>query len=1023
YAVNYSQFTEALNKYPPQNLTLMKAEEMHSAIERPAQKLGVQLEDGLTQLILKDVKQEPGNLPLLEFALTQLWAKQSRGQLTHQAYSEIGGVAKALSNHAEAVYSKLSEEEQKQAQRIFLQLVRPGEGTEDTRRVATRGEVGEEYWELIQRKDGLADARLVVTGRNEATGAETVEVVHEALIRKWQSLQEWIENDRAFLTWRVHLRMQMKQWISAIKDEGALLRGKPLVIAEDWLQKRDADLSNEREYIEQSLELRKQEQEEQKRRRRFITFGLMGFSVFALSLAGVAGWQWQKSEQQRRTTEVERSSLNALQKVENAPIDALVLAMESGKNLKDIVKDRPTEEYPTVSPLLALQTILDNIYLKIQFYTKQKGINSVIFDENKQQIITAGEDGTVRLLDLNGKEALKINAHQDSVKSKNGVKSVRFLNKNTLVTGGKDGTAKLWDLSSQPPKLLQKFQHCNSQNKTQCGVNNVRTPNRNSEIIATSGDDGRLILWNLQGRKLSEKVQAHQGSIESINFSPDNRLIATAGKDGVAKLWQLNGNQITPTPVATFQGHQGSVYSVFFSYKKDFLATAGEDGIVILWDFNGKQLQKFNADIVSVKAVRVSEDDKLLATASINGTVRLWSLDINNNYKVTPLEEFKGHQGRIESIRFSKDGKTLVSSGADDGMVKIWTVPEKKFIQLKGHEDSIKSVRFSPNGDLIATGGEDGRVIIWDRNGLHLNTFKRDSKKVNSVRFSPDGKSIATGGDDGYVRLWDLNTNKLLKEFNAHQGSIKSVNFSNKDKDKDGELLATGGQDGQVKLWNRNGDLLKTFKSKAEAVENPKAKPKAVESVRFSRDNTRLVAVGEDGMALLWDMDNPEHPKELKRHQGTIYGVSFSSDGKEVFTAGDDGMIRQWDLNGTELPGVKAYQNSVRNISFSRNSNLLATVGAGGTVKLWTSSGQQLAEFLGHQGIVNSAAFSEDGKWLATAGDDHTAIVWRVRNLDELLTEGCDRLKYYLSTHKEQKDKELKDFCDSKEGKNPQKHE
>jgi energy-coupling factor transporter ATP-binding protein EcfA2 len=203
YVVNYPPFAEALNNYPAKNITLMKAEEMQKAIELPAEKKGVKLEEGLTQRILDGVKREPGNLPLLEFALTQLWEKQSRGLLTHQAYSEIGGVARALSNHAEVVYGKLSEQEQKQAQQIFLQLVRPGEGTEDTRRVATRGEVGN--WELVTFLAG-EDARLVVTGRDEQTDEKTVEVVHEALIREWRRLRGWIDENRTFRTWQEQLR-------------------------------------------------------------------------------------------------------------------------------------------------------------------------------------------------------------------------------------------------------------------------------------------------------------------------------------------------------------------------------------------------------------------------------------------------------------------------------------------------------------------------------------------------------------------------------------------------------------------------------------------------------------------------------------------------------------------------------------------------------------------------------------------------------------------------------------------------
>ncbi len=289
YVVNYPPFGEALNKYPPQNLSVMKTEEMLSAIERPAETLGVKLDEGLTQRILDNVKREPGNLPLLEFALTQLWAKQSRGLLTHQAYSEIGGVAKALSNHAEAVYGKLSEQEQKQVQQIFLQLVYSQEGTKDTRWVATRGEVGEDCWGfLIQR---LADARLVVTGRNEATGVETVEVAHEALIREWERLRGWVQDDYEFSIWRGRLRVSLRQWQATDKDDGILLRGVLLAEAEDWRQKRLEQLSKEeRVFIQLSLALRDREKKEHESQQQRITiartlticFGSMGLILIVL---------------------------------------------------------------------------------------------------------------------------------------------------------------------------------------------------------------------------------------------------------------------------------------------------------------------------------------------------------------------------------------------------------------------------------------------------------------------------------------------------------------------------------------------------------------------------------------------------------------------------------------------------------------------------------------------------------------------------------------------------------------------
>ena len=195
-ALSYRLFADMLQNADIK-LGAMSREELKEVIEKPAKKLGVTFEAGLGERILNDVEDEhdvdkQGNLPLLEFALTKLWEKRTGKQLTHDAYEAIGQVKGALANHADDWYKKLKpEEEREQARRIFIQLVRPGEGTEDTRRRANRAELGEENWNLVIRKDGLADNRLVVTSRND-TEQKTVEVVHEALIQNWDKLREWM---------------------------------------------------------------------------------------------------------------------------------------------------------------------------------------------------------------------------------------------------------------------------------------------------------------------------------------------------------------------------------------------------------------------------------------------------------------------------------------------------------------------------------------------------------------------------------------------------------------------------------------------------------------------------------------------------------------------------------------------------------------------------------------------------------------------------------------------------------------
>ncbi len=176
----------------------MTRAELTQAVEKPAALQSVQFEINLIDRLLDDVGEEEGSLPLLEFALTELWQHQSQHTLTLAAYEEIGQIKGALSRHADKTYQRLTPDEQERARRIFVQLINPGAGTEDTRRLASRTEL-ETNWPLVTQ---LANERLVVTNQvgNEQ---DTVEVVHEALIRHWGQLRLWLEQDRDFLTWRL----------------------------------------------------------------------------------------------------------------------------------------------------------------------------------------------------------------------------------------------------------------------------------------------------------------------------------------------------------------------------------------------------------------------------------------------------------------------------------------------------------------------------------------------------------------------------------------------------------------------------------------------------------------------------------------------------------------------------------------------------------------------------------------------------------------------------------------------------
>lgn len=267
------------------NLGPMKREELCLAIEEPAKKVGLTFEAGLVDLMLEQANDEPGHLPLLEFVLRQLWEQRRGGELHHEAYRKMGQLEGAIAAKADAIFNRLSLDDRRRVQQIFLRLVRPGEGEADTRRRATSTELGAEAQGLVKT---LADERLVVTSRMVGSVEDTVEVSHEALVRHWAHLKGWVEADRQFLVWQQRLNVMKKEWDAGQRSADLLLRGLPLREALDWLTKKSEYFSpEERLFVTVS---RKRTQRNR--------MGVGAIAGFVLLVMGMIIWLWGYSRDQ-----------------------------------------------------------------------------------------------------------------------------------------------------------------------------------------------------------------------------------------------------------------------------------------------------------------------------------------------------------------------------------------------------------------------------------------------------------------------------------------------------------------------------------------------------------------------------------------------------------------------------------------------------------------------------------------------------------------------------------------------------
>ncbi|MER7502556.1 trypsin-like peptidase domain-containing protein [Nonomuraea pusilla] len=211
---------------------------LREAIEGPVERVGgVTFDPGLVDRILDAVGDEPGALPLVEFALTELWDQSRGGRLRHETYRRLGGVEGAVAAYAERVWGELRDEDRPRARSLFLQLVRQAHGQEPTCAVLPRELLGEEEWRLGQ---DLAATRLLVAAEGPQ-GVQTLRLAHESLITRWDRLRGWVEADHPFRVWHSELQQALERW-TARPDKDLLPRGTDLDAALAWLERRGEDV-------------------------------------------------------------------------------------------------------------------------------------------------------------------------------------------------------------------------------------------------------------------------------------------------------------------------------------------------------------------------------------------------------------------------------------------------------------------------------------------------------------------------------------------------------------------------------------------------------------------------------------------------------------------------------------------------------------------------------------------------------------------------------------------------------------
>ncbi|MBI1256449.1 MAG: protein kinase, partial [Chloroflexi bacterium] len=985
----------------------LSVSDLERAIVYPAEAVGVRFAEGLVAAIVEDVHYQPGALPLLQYALTELFEHRQERLLTQQAYQEIGGAVGALAKRAEQLYADLTPPEQEITQQIFLRLVTTSETTEAARRRIRRAELlslaldAEDMNDLI---DTFADHRLLTLDHDVGTRSPTVEVAHEAILREWPRLSTWISESREDINMRQQIERNAQEWQEKSKEISYLASGQRLTQFEDWAgAKRQALSALEHAYLEASLAERAQQQQIEtarqqretkleRRSRRFLrglvvmlllaTLGAFGLTAIAQNArqdaekeASLALLARQQAEDQARIATARELVGYATNTLNTDAELSTLLAIQAVKTTYDV----DATVLPEANTILhqAVQALNPPLHIDAAQYPPGWTMPFSFSPDNKRIIYplvvhpNTGMDEQTAIADANTGEVLYMIEGEPIVDSAANDRFITFSIR-------EEGMVLLyWDIASlERGTLLQTIPLNLASDWEWIDM----TPDLHSLVTYSPSRDTQVFDLTT-GEEITTSAAIRQGANNYPGFSPDGRYLITENPNGSVSVtdtttWNLT---LTLKPAGT----QIAVYNQPFRFSFDgtHMVTANRNNTASVWDLSTGNEQVFDSGFAP-KIVALNRDGTRLLTGTPDGEAIIWD---------TTTEEalMRLSLGKMDRANFSPDG-SMLGANHGSGSLKIWSLisgQEFKTMITSGvdRDSGPVGLAYSPDGKRLVAASVTETPIVWDaETGEKIFTLTGHTDRVKAVAWSPDGTHIASAGDDTNVILWDADSGEKRLTFSGHTYSIYGLAFS-----PDGSKLASSSIDQTVQIWDvASGKLLFTLNQIAHS-----------KGVAWSPDGTRIAAgtdIADDnnGYVQVWDAATGKSQLGISVGASRTGMISFSPDGKQLLasTLEAQGASVFDAQTGEKLLTLTNNVNIVSGVAYNRDGTQIATSSHDGTTRLWdAASGQELLTLYGPAEGTARVAFSPDGKHLATENEDGTTRIY-ILDIDELIALAQSRL-------------------------------
>jgi WD40 repeat protein/energy-coupling factor transporter ATP-binding protein EcfA2 len=955
-------------------LVQIDAKHLREIIEEPARKVGLAIEAGLTDVILDDVGDDTGVLPLLEYALDELWKRRAQERLTQDAYRQMGSFKGALVQTADQILDKMSAAEKTQAHRLLVRMVNPAEtGSADTRCRAWIAQARPvdpvDAAHFNRALDKLVRGRLLVIGDDDPLDPEAgdwAELAHDALIRSWGRLRAWVVEDREMLRQLANLKRASEEWAtrkSGANAEEYLLRQTRLALALDVQEKYGLEIDPEvRAFIEASRRAEEREHHEATWRRRWtlargagaVAFlGAMALHAFVtLRMRAAASVEADRADAAEARFEAE----HALAQAETGRAeDAARLSIALGNATTDptlsaVVLREMTHAASTPAFLSLGHKLAEQPLARAVLRGHDDRVFSVQWSRDGRRILTASADGSIQVRSADDSGWPIVLKHDGPLLS-----ALFSPDERRIVSCSFDRTARIWDAAGVGAPLV--LEH----GATVYSV--VWSPD--GERVLTASADGAARIFRADGIG-APVVLKHGAAVYTAAWSSDGARVLTASADNAARIFRADG---TGAPVVL--KHDAAVYAAAFSPDGKRVATASLDATARIYgaDGAGKPIVFKQEDALS--AVTWSPDGTRILLRSMSGrSARALPIDSDGERKPVVIS----HDGIVVSAGFSPDGRQILTTSVDmtarmtraDGLGKPL---------ILGHSTAVFSAAWSADGRHVATGAQDGVVRIWapDSVGRRI-TLKLDGP-VHIAAWSPDGRRIVTAGDDGTARVFRADGAGAAVVLKHDQG----VGFAAWS--PDGSRVVTLSADRIARVFRADGGGrpvlfapdAPTYSRASLNEGSPKEAPEPIAAfaspkgpawtAAWSPDSSRIVTASIAGVAWIFQADGQGKPVALPR-AAAVTSARWSPDGGRVVTTFADGSAFIYRADGLGAPISLQHVSRVFDAQWSPDGQRIATA-ASQEVRLFRAEdGALLGSRQARFGFVVAVAWSPDTKRL-----------------------------------------------------------